>query len=62
MQSKRRFKLTARCVQCGYQISKEVICDLENLTSSKNQFAKEAASIHKQHPEVTNFDISNKLL
>jgi hypothetical protein len=62
VQVTRRFKLTARCNQCGYKITKETVCDLANLTAAKNQFAKEVGSIHKQHPEPTNFDVTDKLL
>ncbi len=62
MQMKRRFKLTAKCSQCGYQITKEVTTDLANLSSAKDQFIKDVVSIHKQHPEPGNFDITDKLL
>jgi hypothetical protein len=62
MYMQRKYKLTATCIQCGYKISKEVISTLANLTTAKNQLMKEAAGIHKQHPEITNFDVTDKLL
>jgi hypothetical protein len=62
VQLKRRFRLTAKCIQCGYQISKEIVSDLANMSTAKNQFIKEVGSIHKQHPELTNFDVTDKLL
>ena len=62
MQIKRRFKLTATCNECGYKITKEIASDLPNLSEAKNQFAKEVCSIHKQHPDLTNFDVTDRLL
>ena len=62
MQSRRRFKLTATCHQCGYKITKEIVTDLSNLFEAKNEFAKEVASIHKQHQDLNNFDVTDKLL
>ncbi len=62
MQLKRSFKLTATCNQCGYKISKDIVCDLSGVTEVKNQFAKEVSSIHKKHPELANFDVTYKLL
>lgn len=62
MQQNRSFKLTATCNQCGYKITKEIVSDLRNLSDAKNQFAKEVSSIHKKHPDVINFDVTDKLL
>jgi hypothetical protein len=62
MYMQRNYKLTATCIQCGYKISKEVISTLANLTTAKNELAKQAGAIHKQHPEITNFDVTDKLL
>jgi PHP family Zn ribbon phosphoesterase len=62
VQISRRFQLTARCNQCGYKITKEVVSDLANLTAVKSQFAKEVSTIHKQHPELANFDVTYKVL
>jgi hypothetical protein len=62
VQVTRRFQLTARCNICGYKITKEAVSDLAKLTMVKNQFAKEVSSIHKQHPEIDNFDVTYKVL
>jgi hypothetical protein len=62
MYIQRKYKLTATCIQCGYKISKEVISTLASLTTAKNELVKEVGSIHKQHPELTNFDVTDKLL
>lgn len=62
MQSKRRFKLTAVCIQCGYKVTKEIESDLANLFEAKDHFAKEVGTIHKLHPEPANFEVNDKLL
>jgi len=62
MQLKRKFRLTATCHECGYKITKEILTDLSNLSDSKHDFTKEVASIHKQHPDLSNFDVTDKLL
>ncbi len=61
MDSERKFTLTARCRKCGYVITKEVKTDLEDLPAARSQFAKEVCSIHKQHPELANFSILDKM-
>ena len=62
MQAKRRFKLTATCHQCGYKITKEIVSELSNLSDQKNKFAREVASIHRQHPDLADIDVTDKLL
>jgi PHP family Zn ribbon phosphoesterase len=58
----RKFRLIAKCRKCGYVITKEVETDLEDLPAAKTQFAKEVGSIHKQHPELDNFGIIDKMM
>jgi len=58
----RKFRLTTTCHECGYKITKEIVTDLSNLSGAKHDFAKEVASIHKQHPDLSSFDVTDKLL
>ncbi len=50
-----RYVLIAKCTQCTFQVTQEVRIEPEKLVETKTELAKQAAAIHKQHPDVKNF-------
>jgi hypothetical protein len=54
---KETFTLIVRCNNCDFQVSREVETEPENLVEAKKELVKQAAAIHKKHPDVSNFSV-----
>jgi hypothetical protein len=52
---KETYTLIVRCKNCDFQVSREVEMEPENLVEAKKELVKQAAAIHKKHPDVSNF-------
>lgn len=57
MSSKERFVLTVKCKRCTFQVTQEVRVEPDELVATKNEMLKQAASIHKVHADLSNFEI-----
>ena len=57
MSTKERYVLTVKCTQCNFQVTQEVRIEPEELVATKNTMLKQAASIHKVHADLSNFEI-----
>jgi hypothetical protein len=55
---KKKYLLIAKCLKCGFSFSTEIEVEPENLTSARMKFAKQIPSMHAEHPDLNNFDIS----
>jgi hypothetical protein len=55
---KKKYMLIAKCLKCSFTRSNEVEVEPENLTSVRMDFARQVASEHGKHPDVTNFDVT----
>jgi hypothetical protein len=60
--AKRQFRLTAVCGVCGYKITQDVEVEFNKISAAKEEFVKKVASIHKQHPDPNQFQVTDKLL
>jgi hypothetical protein len=54
---KETYTLICRCNLCDFQVSREVEVEPEKLIEAKKELAKQAASIHKRHPDADNFTV-----
>ena len=57
---KKKYTLTARCRKCDFKESKDIEVEPENLGNAKILFCKEVASKHKAHPDLNNWNITEK--
>ena len=62
LSKKRKYKLTATCNKCGYQITEDVEVEPDKLSGAKAQFHKQVGSIHRQHPDLDSFDVKDRLM
>lgn len=53
---KQKYVLTVKCNQCTFQVTQEIETEPENLSKEKTAMIKQAQSIHKKHPELSNFE------
>jgi hypothetical protein len=56
----KKYILTARCEKCGFQESKDIEVETENLGNAKILFYREVASKHKDHLGLNNWNITEK--
>jgi hypothetical protein len=54
--SKETYALTVKCNKCDFQVSQEVEVEPEELVKAKTEMIQQAASIHKKHPDLSNFE------
>jgi hypothetical protein len=47
---------------CGYKITQDVEVEFNKISAAKEEFVKKVASIHKQHPDPNQFQVTDKLL
>jgi hypothetical protein len=52
---KEKYAIAVKCTLCNFQVTQEVETEPENLTKAKTDIMKQAASIHRKHPDLTNF-------
>ncbi len=57
---KRKYRITAACAKCSYKTAKEIEVEPENLVNAKVSFGKEAATIHRRHPDMNSFNVSHE--
>jgi len=57
---KKKYQLLAKCTKCNFRKIKLIEIEPANLLPAKLQFATETASAHGQHPDLNNFDITDK--
>lgn len=55
--SKETYVLTVKCKLCTFQVTQEVEIEPENLIAAKTEMLKQAASIHKIHADLRNFEV-----
>ena len=53
---KQKRALTVKCKMCDFQVTQEVEVEPENLIKVKTEMIKQAASIHKKHSDLRNFE------
>jgi hypothetical protein len=53
---KEKYVLTVKCKLCDFQVTQEVRIEPENLVQAKTEMIKQAASIHKKHSDLKNFE------
>ena len=53
--SKETYALTVKCTMCPFQVTQQVRIEPEELTRTKTELLKQAASIHPKHPDLKNF-------
>jgi hypothetical protein len=54
---KETYVLTVKCKMCTFQVTQEVEIEPENLIKAKTEMLHQAASIHKIHPDLRNFEV-----
>ena len=54
--SKEKYVLTVKCTLCTFQVTQEVEVEPEKLINAKTEMVKQAASIHKKHSDLKNFE------
>ena len=54
---KEKYVLTVKCKMCNFQVTQEVEVEPENLIKAKTEMVKQAASIHKKHSDLRNFEV-----
>jgi hypothetical protein len=55
--SKETYTLIVRCNLCDFQVSREVEVEPDKLVEAKKELLKQAAAIHKKHPDISNFSV-----
>jgi hypothetical protein len=53
--SKETYALTVKCTMCTFQVTQQVRIEPEELTRTKTELLKQAASIHPKHSDLKNF-------
>jgi hypothetical protein len=51
------YVLTVKCRQCTFQVTQEAEVEPEQLIEAKTEMLKQAASIHKKHGDLSNFEV-----
>ena len=53
----KKYVLTVKCKMCTFQVTQEAEVEPENLIKAKTEMLKQAASIHKIHSDLRNFEV-----
>jgi hypothetical protein len=54
---KEKYVLTVKCKMCPFQVTQEVKIEPDDLIKAKTEMVEQAASIHKKHASIENFEV-----
>ena len=53
-----KYRLTATCGKCNHSVNKDVEVEEINIGSEQLKFTNEAASSHKEHPDLNSYKVT----